>query len=371
MFFELTIGIILRGFIYSCDLIKRPELNSISNSFEKLTENRYSQNQSILAKSLLALCDFNHVNWFILLCVFDILSARLIGSLGKLKFNVYTNKYMLWAWLNPIAIITTGGLSQGVISNTVILACWYSALKEQYGLSSLFLVLAMFDRYYPFQLIIPIMLLTKHKIKFISFFTFWIAVCCYLQHLTGSSILELFENWEVILNLTEYEPGLNYSWYMLIELFDHFRHFFVMIIQVQMFCYVIPLCMRFPADIALMYLIPIIYVFAPYSTISDVALLLSITPLYNYGKRQFFSLLVIGTSIALCPIMWYLWADSMAGNANFYFATSLAVTTGSILLITDSIFAELTKTEGCGLSVRLERPNNRENSNLKHSKVIQ
>ena len=109
----------------------------------------------------------------------------------------------------------------------------------------------------------------------------------------------------MILNLTEYEPGLNYSWYMLIELFDHFRHFFVMIIQVscsvlnkfsrelkvQMFCYVIPLCMRFPADIALMYLIPIIYVFAPYSTISDVALLLSITPLYNYGKRQFFSLL--------------------------------------------------------------------------------
>ena len=37
---------------------------------------------------------------------------------------------------------------------------------------------------------------------------------------------------------------------------------------------------------------------------------------------------VIVTSIALCPIMWYLWADSMAGNANFYFATSLAVITG-------------------------------------------
>ena len=37
---------------------------------------------------------------------------------------------------------------------------------------------------------------------------------------------------------------------------------------------------------------------------------------------------VIITSVSLCPIMWYLWAGSMAGNANFYFATSLAVITG-------------------------------------------
>ena len=56
MFFELTIGIILRGFIYSCDLIKRPELNTITNSFEKLTENRYSQNQSILGIGKILLC---------------------------------------------------------------------------------------------------------------------------------------------------------------------------------------------------------------------------------------------------------------------------------------------------------------------------
>lgn len=40
------------------------------------------------------------------------------------------------------------------------------------------------------------------------------------------------------------------------------------------------------------------------------------------------NILVIITSVSLCPIMWYLWAGSMAGNANFYFATSLAVITG-------------------------------------------
>ena len=54
--------------------------------------------------------------------------------------------------------------------------------------------------------------------------------------------------------------------------------------------------------------------------------------------------------------MWYVWADSMAGNANFYFATTLAVIIGSLILIHDSLFAELAKIEKSGLSVRLERP---------------
>ena len=79
--------------------------------------------------------------------------------------------------------------------------------------------------------------------------------------------------------------------------------------------------------------------------------------------------------------MWYVWADSMAGNANFYFATTLAVIVGrkvfkdlirevilncrrsidtskSVILLHDSLFAELAKIEKSGLSVRLERPLN-------------
>ena len=42
--------------------------------------------------------------------------------------------------------------------------------------------------------------------------------------------------------------------------------------------------------------------------------------------------LVLITSLLLCPIMWYVWADSMAGNANFYFATTLAVIIGRKVL---------------------------------------
>ena len=58
-----------------------------------------------------------------------------------------------------------------------------------------------------------------------------------------------------------------------------------------MFCYVVPLCWRFQPDVAIKYLIPLIYVFSPYSTLSDVALVLSLLPIYEAGRRQFFGLL--------------------------------------------------------------------------------
>ena len=58
-----------------------------------------------------------------------------------------------------------------------------------------------------------------------------------------------------------------------------------------MFCYVVPLCWRFQPDVALKYLIPLIYVFSPYSTLSDIALVLSLLPIYEAGRRQFFGLL--------------------------------------------------------------------------------
>jgi len=355
MIAELFIGFFLRIACYSLDLSNRPELNSISNSFEKLIEDRYSQNQSILGKALFWLVGQETHSWFVLLCFCDLASAQLIGSIGKIQFES-KSKWFIWAWLNPLAIIATGGLSQGSISNTVILACWFLTLKSKNLGSSLFLILASMDRFYPIQLLIPIIFITKSKSQYLICLALWTIALTGTCQMLGISSWSLIENWNVIWDLSEYEPGLNYSWYMLIELFDHFREFFVKIIQVQMFCYVIPLMMRFDAAIALKYLIPIIYAFSPYSSISDVALLISILPLFHPGRRQFFAILVIITSVSLCPIMWYLWAGSMAGNANFYFATSLAVITGSILLIHDSLFAQLTLVEKSGLMVRLERP---------------
>ena len=67
-------------------------------------------------------------SWFLLLCFCDLVSAQLIGSIGKIQFEK-KSKWFIWAWLNPLAIIATGGLSQGSISNTIILACWFLTIE--------------------------------------------------------------------------------------------------------------------------------------------------------------------------------------------------------------------------------------------------
>jgi len=360
MVLSICAGILARVLIYSLDLSARPELNSVTNSFGRLTETRYSQNQSVLARALFGICEYDTTLWFVLLCALDFISARLIATIGrhyvtKEKFNF--EMIVSLAWLNPLSIIACGGLSAGVISNSLILSCWLCALERHSTLSALFLVLSSIDRLYPIQLILPIALLFKAP-KFLASVGLWSGLIAGAVSLLGGVPSDLVSNWRIILNLSDYEPGLNYSWYMLIELFDHFRQFFILIIQIQMFCYVVPLCWRFQPDVAIKYLIPLIYVFSPYSTLSDVALVLSLLPIYEAGRRQFFGLLVLFTSLLLCPIMWYVWADSMAGNANFYFATTLAVIIGSVILLHDSLFAELAKIEKSGLSVRLERPLN-------------
>lgn len=116
----------------------------------------------------------------------------------------------------------------------MILALWWSSLKRNVMLSSLLLVLASMDRLYPVQLIIPILLLLPkrdERVRIILYSACWTGLIFLTENVFDKS--ETISNWRLILNLYEYQPGLNVTWYMLIELFDHFRQFFIFIVQVN------------------------------------------------------------------------------------------------------------------------------------------
>ena len=92
MVLSICAGILARVLVYSLDLSARPELNSVTNSFGRLTETRYSQNQSVLARALFGICEYDVTLWFVLLCALDFICARLIATIGrhyvaKEKFN--------------------------------------------------------------------------------------------------------------------------------------------------------------------------------------------------------------------------------------------------------------------------------------------
>ena len=63
MVVAVCVGVLARVLAYSLDLSNRPELNSVSVSFNRLTESRYAKNQSILARSLFALCEYDTTLW--------------------------------------------------------------------------------------------------------------------------------------------------------------------------------------------------------------------------------------------------------------------------------------------------------------------
>lgn len=336
----LSLGVILRVAALSLNLQDRPELNSPSQSYSQISEERYSANQSFIAKSLKYFLETD-LSWVLFLSIVAFVTACIL-SYGAPNYSRKDNedsaKLLAWCYLNPLAILSAGGCSAGIISNALLICLWSCSIKEKYFTGSLLLVLSTADRLYPAQLIVPILLLKptfSSKAKYILLLVCWTAL---LVFIIGP---EMFSNWNVIFNLTIYEPGLNCSWYMLIELFDHFRDFFVQILQVNAFCYVLPLCARYETQTVIKYLIPLISVITPYATLSDFALLVQFLPLFATGKRRLFGILVLVVSLTLCPVMWHLWIVLGSANANFYFASTLAAVAGAVILITDGLFAEL------------------------------
>jgi len=335
-----TLGLILRVTALSFDLQDRPELNSPSQSYSQISEERYSSNQSFLAKGLKYFLQTD-LSWVLFLSLVDFVTSYTLShgaSNYSRKDNEDNTTLLAWCYLNPLSILSAGGCSAGVVSNALLTCLWSCSINGKDFTGSLLLVLCTADRLYPAQLIVPIILLKSSissKAKYLLLVVFWTTL---LVFVIGP---EMFSNWNVIFNLTIYEPGLNCSWYMLIELFDHFREFFVQILQVNAFCYVFPLCARYEIPTVIKYLIPLISVITPYATLSDFALLVQYLPLFATGKRRLFGILVLVVSLTLCPVMWHLWINLGSANANFYFASTLAAVAGAVILITDGLFAEL------------------------------
>ncbi|CAG5107530.1 Oidioi.mRNA.OKI2018_I69.chr1.g3371.t1.cds [Oikopleura dioica] len=335
-----SLGLVLRIATLSLDIQDRPELNSPSQSYAQISEERYSANQSFIAKSIKYIFQ-NDLSWVVFLAIVDFVTCFVLSNkIEKDSRNDEEKRIIILAWcyLNPLSILSAGGCSAGIISNALLTCLWHCSINHKDVIGSLLLVLSSADRLYPLQLIVPILMLKQGlhaKAKYLFLVVFWSSLVWFT---VGS---EMFSNWNVIFNLTIYEPGLNCSWYMLIELFDHFRDFFVQILQVNAFCYVLPLCARYETPVVFKYLIPLLSIITPYATLSDFALLLQVLPLFATGKRRLFGILVLVVSLALCPVMWHLWIVLGSANANFYFAATLAVVAGAVILITDGLFAEL------------------------------
>ncbi|KAJ3207479.1 hypothetical protein HDU82_003702 [Entophlyctis luteolus] len=147
----------------------------------------------------------------------------------------------------------------------------------------------------------------------------------------------------VILLVPDLTPNIGLWWYIFIEMFDQFRLFFLIVFQVFVFAFSVPLTLKFnehPMFLVGLFLI-IIAAFKSYPSVGDVALyipfVLMYQELFKYMKRLYVIVNLGAYSLVLLPLFYNLWIYAGSGNANFFYAITLVVGMGQVLLISDYV----------------------------------
>ncbi|VDO13148.1 unnamed protein product [Brugia timori] len=187
----------------------------------------------------------------------------------------------------------------------------------------------------------------------------------------------------MLLDVRDLTPNVGIFWYFFIEVFNHFRRFFLWVFQINILVYLVPLSLtlRSNAFLLLQQLMILISVFTSYPSMADCLIYLSLLPLFeNLKKCSFYNLLysyslyeqiilafknnnsfrfllfrlfhedfrwglisggALLVTIVLAPVMWQMWIVTGSGNANFYFAATLIYSVAQIFLLTDLLYGYL------------------------------
>lgn len=94
------------------------------------------------------------------------------------------------------------------------------------------------------------------------------------QEVDKSDWLALLNVYKAFLTLPTLTPGLSLWWYFFVEIFEHFRHFFLLVFNAHLVAWTAPITLRYRHDplFATFLLLGVQAIFKPYPTAGDVAL---------------------------------------------------------------------------------------------------
>ncbi|KAF7828312.1 phosphatidylinositol glycan anchor biosynthesis class U protein [Senna tora] len=285
---------------------------------------------------------------------------------------------LVYLW-NPFTIVACVGLSTSAIENLMVVLSLYGACTRLSPLAAFGWVMATHLSLYPAILIIPVVLLlgygpdapprklfqkgknidnysssnrsfleeeVENKLRVpdvfswkpVLHFSLWILlwssyvlVLCGVYARQNGGLLELFKRtYGFILTIPDLSPNIGVLWYFFAEVFDFFRHFFLIVFHGNVLLMILPLALRLnhrPCFLAFVYIV-IASMLKSYPSVGDSSLYLGILGLFAYElsdmKFSFFLFCgYVGVSL-LSPVMHNLWIWRGTGNANFYFATAIA-----------------------------------------------
>ncbi|RKP27968.1 GPI transamidase subunit PIG-U [Syncephalis pseudoplumigaleata] len=258
---------------------------------------------------------------------------------------------------NPYTILSCLACSTLGFVHLSILSAVGLAMQG-YGVASMaWLAFASYLDYYPVMLVPAAILLlqqtrpaTSSKLLFgwyAGLFLVWLLSLLVVSRVLMGSWEFLDATYGVILTVPDLTPNVGLFWYYFMEMFDHFRAFFLVVFQMNALVYALPITYRFrhhPLYIVFA-LCGIISVFKSYPSFGDTAFHLAFLPVFRelmpYYRYSFLVAQVYAFTGALAVAFYHIWIHVGTGNANFFYAITLVHALGQIMLLIDTVYAML------------------------------
>ncbi|KAE8233155.1 hypothetical protein CF326_g1811 [Tilletia indica] len=287
---------------------------------------------------------------------------------------------------NPFNIASCLARTTKPLSSSLTLLAVQQGMEGHAFLSTFVLSLAAHTSLYPLLLLPPLLLLGRRQTRLLTAgrgsptFALVKGVLGALVGLGGGMYLGwelqgrtwdwVYESWGSIVLLTDLTPNIGMWWYFITEMFDHFRDFFLLTLNVHVLSYVAPFTIKFREDplFAITALAGIFAVFQSYPTVGDAGLfwgLMSLHPtIFPYLRHPLVTTLLLTYATLLLPIFHTLWlgpgSRSGSGNANFFYAITLVWGLGGQAAVLDACWAwgrhrwEIERRRGVALAARAE-----------------
>lgn len=279
---------------------------------------------------------------------------------------------VLLAYLfNPLSLLSCAGLTSTVFSNFLLALVLYFLVQRHLIPCVICLALETMRNLYPLVLIAPVVLVFTQRSKSTTAGAIGVLALFAAASLaiTGFNYA-IIHSWSFIdatlgfiFFYRDLQPNIGLFWYFFTEMFEHFRTMFLITFQMNAtVLYLVPLSLKLRKEPLLLatVLIALMSIFRSYPSVGDVSFYLALLPLWRrcwkFMAHNFVVFCFFVVTLSMMPALWQLWIYSGSANANFYFGTTLAFSTGQIFLVTDLLFAHV-KRDFClrnGLKVYID-----------------
>lgn len=305
--------------------------------------------------------NFNTNLFYSVLDLFICLQLIKISGLlnGKKGFSPF--KIACFYMFNPFTLLTTFARSTYLTNNLILISTFSCLMKNQVDVAIVLLSLSTYLTYYSWYLLIPIcysIYQEKKKVKsVISAVLLFLAPIGVMfgvsYNLSNNSFNFINLCYVTLIKFKKITPNLGLWWYFFTEIFEFFNDFYLSVFNLYGFIFIFPLSIRFITAGNKMNLLFVIWIIIgitnfskPYPVFSDYSLFYSSVFLFKpYYKFLKFSPVVSYVALFVvflqAPTFYVVWMILNSGNANFFYAISLALNLVQTVILSDFLWAFL------------------------------